>query len=76
MEPEPIAVLVQPVTQPGPMSQQRLVGDLDRRLAGCLLHVERQQPGRPVGVDHRRRHGAELGHPGPMAGVFDAPRRA
>ena len=47
-----VTILLQPRPQPGPLPQQRLVGDLDGRSAGGRVPVERQQPGPAEPVDH------------------------
>ena len=58
-----LAVLVDPVAQPRPLAQQRLVGELDGRHPGLGMAVEREQPGVCPSVDHR-----VDGHAGGQAG--------
>jgi hypothetical protein len=48
---EILSGVVDPGAQASPGTQQRLVGDLDRRFPGGRLPVEREQPMTPEGVD-------------------------
>ena len=50
-----LTVLVDPGPQPGPLAQQRLVGDLDGRLAGRGMAIKREQPGLRPRPPRRRR---------------------
>ncbi len=48
-----LARIVDPRAEPCPRGEQGLVGDLDRRLPGRRLPIERQQPVASVGVQRR-----------------------
>ena len=64
-----------PVLEPGPPAEQRLVGDLDRRRFGAWVAVEREQPRGTERVDRQRQpalvdvEGVELGPLHTPAGV-------
>lgn len=47
-----VAVLIDPVPQSMPLGEQGLVGDLDRRAAGCRIAIEREEAVAREGVDH------------------------
>ncbi len=49
------AVVLDPLPQPWPLPDQRLVGDLDGRHPGLRVHVEREQPGCGPAVQDLRR---------------------
>ncbi len=49
---EVVTVLIDPVAQPVPFGEQRLVRDLDRRAAGCGITIEREQSVAREHVDH------------------------
>ena len=64
-----------PVLEPGPPAEQRLVRDLDRRRFGAWVAVEREQPRGTVGIDRQRQpalvdiEGVQLGPLHTPAGV-------
>src|SRR6478752_5862622 len=60
VDPQTIAILLDPLAQPWPVADERLVSDLDGRLARHRVDVEGQQPRRTVGVDDRCRDPGEL----------------
>ena len=53
LRPEILARGVDPAVQPRPRGQDRLVRELDRRLAGPRVSVERELPGGPERVEDR-----------------------
>ena len=63
-----------PVLEPGPPAEQRLVGDLDRRRFGARVAVEREQPRGTVGID-RQRQPALVDIEGVQLGPLHARRR-
>ena len=71
---EAVAVVVEPTPQPRPALDERLVGDLHRRLTGLRLVIEGEQARFPVPLqDPRRlRRLAELGDPHAPSGVLGA----
>lgn len=50
---EPCPLAVDPFPQTGPLLEQGFVGDLDHRLAGDRVVIERQQPGVHPVLDQR-----------------------
>ena len=65
-----LAVFVQPTSQPGPVPDESFVSDLDRRLTGHGVVIERQQARVTERLDHRRRYAVQLGHAGAAASVL------
>jgi hypothetical protein len=63
MDPEAVTVVVQPTPQARPRTEQRLMRDLDRRLAGHGMTVEHEQASGSEGLDDmsRFRFVAQLG---------------
>ena len=72
--PEVVAVVLQPGPQPGPLADQRLVGDFDGRFTRHRVTVEGQEPGPPELVDDGVDGGvvAEFGAEGPTSRVVGA----
>ena len=69
MEPEVLAILVQPGAQAWPSADQRLVGDLHRRLSSRRIAIEHEQPRCAERLDHlgSRRSVPQLTQPDPTA---------
>ena len=69
---DPATVLVDPARQPVPPGDQRLVGDLHRRLTGGRVTVGDEQAGVDVPGDRVPCPGRQLGQAGPPPGVGPA----